>query len=97
MALLPREDQDRTTGDLARCTSGGPDAVHFPMVLLIRTMLGTSLWAPNLRNLALGAGTSIAVFLFGLAFSRLTEAHNDTMRARLLRLFTSPAALSQRA
>jgi hypothetical protein len=47
------------------------------MVLLIRTMLGTSLWAPNLRNLALGAGTSIAVFLFGLAFSRLTEAHND--------------------
>jgi len=69
-------------------------AVHFPMVLLIRTLLGTSLWAPSLRNLALGAGTSIAVFLFGLAFSRLTEAHNDTMRARLLRLFTTQPPLA---
>jgi peptidoglycan/LPS O-acetylase OafA/YrhL len=70
-------------------------AVHFPMVLLIRTSLGTSLWAPNLRNLALASGTCIAVFLFGLVFSRLTEAHNDSMRARLLSLLASPAAFSQ--
>ena len=72
-------------------------AVHFPMVLLIRTSLGNSRWDPNLRNLALGSGICIAVFLFGLVFSRLTEAHNDTMRARLLRLFTGPAVFGQPA
>jgi hypothetical protein len=59
-------------------------AVHFPMVLLIRCSLGTSVWAPNLRNLTLGAGLCAAVFLFGYLFSRLTEAHNDTVRARIL-------------
>jgi peptidoglycan/LPS O-acetylase OafA/YrhL len=72
-------------------------AVHFPVVLLIRTSLGTSLWVPSLRNLVLGAGLCTSVFLFGLLFSRLTEAHNDTVRARILRLFATPATVSRTA
>jgi peptidoglycan/LPS O-acetylase OafA/YrhL len=72
-------------------------AVHFPMVLLIRTSLVATLWHPNLPNLALGSAICTAVFLFGLMFSRLTEAHNDRMRALLLTRFTSPAALGQTA
>lgn len=72
-------------------------AVHFPLVLLIRTSLGTSLWAPKLRSLALGGGLCVAVFLFGLLFSRLTEAHNDAVRTRLLRYFITPVAARQTA
>jgi peptidoglycan/LPS O-acetylase OafA/YrhL len=68
-------------------------AVHFPMVLLIRCSLGTSVWTPNLRNLTLGGGLSVVIFLFGYLFSRLTEAHNDTVRARILTIGAkAPAA-----
>lgn len=70
-------------------------AVHFPMVLLIRTSLGTSLWAPTFRNLALGTGTGMAIFLLGWGFSRLTEAHNDAIRARLHRLLIGPHELER--
>jgi peptidoglycan/LPS O-acetylase OafA/YrhL len=64
-------------------------AIHFPLVMLIRTALGTSLWAPTALNLALGAGIASGVFLFGLAFSRVSEAHTDAVRARVLR-FLAP-------
>jgi peptidoglycan/LPS O-acetylase OafA/YrhL len=63
-------------------------AVHFPLVLLIRASLQSPLWAPSFRNLALGGSMCVAVFIFGLVSSRLTEAHNDATRAALLRAVT---------
>ncbi|HUE04340.1 MAG TPA: acyltransferase [Bryobacteraceae bacterium] len=74
-----------TAALLSKC-SHSVYATHIPLVLLIRTALGTSLWAPTPRNLVLAGGIASAVFLFGLAFSRLTEAHTDAARTRLLRL-----------
>lgn len=81
---------------LSRC-SYSLYAVHFPMVMLIRTSAGAWLWAPTARNLAMGALISVGVFLFGLLFSRLTEAHNDRVRARILRFLSSPVGAAQTA
>jgi peptidoglycan/LPS O-acetylase OafA/YrhL len=72
-------------------------AVHFPVVLLIRTSLGTSLWGPTIGNLVLGGAGCYTIFLFGLLFSRLTEAHTDTVRARLLRLISAGGAVAPAA
>lgn len=87
---------DRVAKLLSKC-SYSVYAVHFPVVLLIRTSLGTSVWAPTFGNLLVGVAGCCAVFLFGLLFSRLTEAHTDSVRASLLRLISSPAALRQAA
>jgi len=73
------------SGRLSKC-SYSVYAVHFPLVLLIRTSVGRRLWTPTVLNLSLWGVVAFGVFLFGLLFSKLTEAKTDVVRRWLLRV-----------
>ncbi len=81
----------RLAGVLSGC-SYSVYAIHLPIVMLVRTSFGTELWQPTLFNLALGGIFSLLVLLAGWLFSRLTEANNDQIRARVFKLLSAGAA-----
>jgi peptidoglycan/LPS O-acetylase OafA/YrhL len=87
---------ERSARLLSKC-SYSVYAVHFPVALLIRTSLGISRWTPAPGNLLAAGAGCCGVFLFGLLFSRLTEAHTDTVRAGVLRLFSPPVTVRRAA
>jgi peptidoglycan/LPS O-acetylase OafA/YrhL len=67
---------------LSRC-SFSVYAVHFPLLVLLRSALGPEYWQPTPERLVMGTIITLSAFLFGLAFSHLTEAHTDLVRNKL--------------
>jgi peptidoglycan/LPS O-acetylase OafA/YrhL len=56
-------------------------AIHFPLLVLLRTTLGKyPLWQPDAVHLFFGLLLLVSVIAFAWAFSRVTEAHTDSVR-----------------
>jgi len=94
----PRKDIPSGYQWLAKTISGcsySVYAVHLPIVMLLRCELGGTRFQPTPMNLAIWTLVSVAVFLTGLLFSRLTEARTDVVRRKVMAATTSSALRNQ--
>jgi peptidoglycan/LPS O-acetylase OafA/YrhL len=71
--------------------------VHFPLLLLFRSAFGGEMWVPTANREIIALAILTCVFAFALGFSRLTEAHTNSVRSWINRHIQRPVHPSAEA